>query len=252
MACQGAASVRQMFTDANRIASSRRKASDGICASQQHSSQNPRSDHEPDARGIAHAGDLTHSPAEGWDAHKRVRQAVARRDVRIKYVISQRKIISYYPVGSYPAWAERPYGGSNPHTLHAHTSIRSGTQFENDTSPWWDGSQPGGGDEVTDADIARIAQIIDTKLEPIRADIDDLQVRMVAVFESVGKPYVKGVSIQKALMKGIVDPATGQGAYYEHLDIIQSKTDELIATVGELADALKQHIGHDGGSGDGT
>lgn len=221
MACQGAPSVKQMFTDANKIAPNRKKASDGICASQSHHAQNPSSDHEAGPNGLAHAADLTHDPAGGWDAHARVQQVIARKERRVKYIISNRKIYSYYPVGNYPAWAGRPYHGANPHDKHAHTSTRSGGEFDNDTSPWW-------GEEDELAGLA-----------------DQILAEVQAIKDSVGLRYTGGPTIQKSLVKyadNDTDPATPK-VPEEHLNMISDKLDEMNNVLGELADAMRQMAG---------
>ena len=107
----------------------RSKASDGTIGDTAHSSR--KSDHNPDDRGIVMAFDLTHDPAHGCDAHAEARRVVARRDPRVKYVISNGEISN--PL--IEDWKWRPYSGSNPHTKHAHFSIKRG--WENDTSEWY-------------------------------------------------------------------------------------------------------------------
>lgn len=96
------------------------------------------SDHNPDGRGIVHAADLTHDPASGMDAHGWARWLAERRDPRVKYIISNRRIWQ-------PATGWSGYGGANPHTAHVHVSIRSGSRWENDVSSWFAGflSPPG-------------------------------------------------------------------------------------------------------------
>lgn len=225
MACQGADSVKLLFTEANKIAPNRNKASDGICASQQHHQQNPSSDHEGDPRGIAHAGDLTHDPANDWDAHKRSDQTVARRDRRIKYRISRRRITSYYAVGSYPPWADRPYHGANTHELHAHTSIRGGVEYEKDLRPWWPESE--------EDELAGVGDQILAEVQQLRVDVDALQ-------KSAGALYPGGPSIQKALVKYAPLEEGGPNVPQEHLNIINDRLDELTATLGELADAFRK------------
>lgn len=90
------------------------------------------SDHNPDGRGIVHAADLTHDPARGMDAHGWARWLAERRDPRVKYIISNRRIWQ-------PATGWSGYGGANPHTAHVHVSIRSGSRWENDVSSWFAG-----------------------------------------------------------------------------------------------------------------
>lgn len=219
--------MKALLSQATAKAPQRNKASDGMCASQQHSSQNPRSDHEPDSRGLAHAGDVTHDPAR-FDIHREIREGpVKRRDPRVKYHITNRRIISSYPVGSYPAWAERPYHGANPHDKHGHTSIKSGAQYENDTGPWWTDEE----DELA-GEVGK----------QILAEVQALTKRVETIEDSVGAKYPGGPSIQKALVKYAdvdEDPATPK-IPTEHLNEVSYKLDELIATVGELGDAVRK------------
>lgn len=125
VACAPAPACKAALAQASALWPNRSKASDGICASPKHTSQNPTSDHE-----LGNAVDLTHDPANGCDAHRWARDLAARRDPRVKYIISARQI--WNPAKS-PDW--RPYTGSNPHTTHAHVSIHSVAR--SDTSPWF-------------------------------------------------------------------------------------------------------------------
>lgn len=110
-----------------------------MCASAQHTSLNPDSDHEPnvvvDGVGYATAVDLTDDKAAGCDADWLVEQLRLRQDPRIKYVIAERRMYSSYPARGYPAWTWRPYTGSNPHSKHVHISVLSDWMFS--TLDWW-------------------------------------------------------------------------------------------------------------------
>lgn len=134
MSCRGCDAANAGLSQATALWPNRSTVSDGICASQTHSGQNPNSDHEPDSRGLAHAFDLTHDPAHGCDAHKQAdearKRAKAGQEPRLKYVISNRRIAS-----AESNWEWVPYNGDNPHEHHAHFSIH--TAHENDTSPWY-------------------------------------------------------------------------------------------------------------------
>lgn len=131
MGCTPAAACRAVLLQATARWPGRSKISDGICPSAAHTAANPTSDHE-----LGNAVDLTHDPAHGCDAHAWARQLVARRDSRVKYVISNGAIAASYPAAGKPAWTWRPYDGSNPHTKHAHVSIWSTAR--GDTRPWFD------------------------------------------------------------------------------------------------------------------
>ena len=133
---QVAPAAQSILDQATRLRPQRSKASDGTVGDKAHRLR--VSDHSPDGRGIVHAADLTHDPARGMDAHGWARWLAARNDPRVKYIISNRRIWGFR-VGWYG------YGGENPHTKHVHVSIKTGTRFENDTAPWFDGflSPPG-------------------------------------------------------------------------------------------------------------
>lgn len=230
MACQGAPAVRAILSQASALWPNRNKASDGVCASQQHSSQNPSSDHEPDARGLAHAADLTHDPAHGCDAHAESDRQVKRRDRRIKYRISKRRITSYYAVGSYPPWADRPYHGSNPHDKHAHTSVRR--EYENDTSPWYE--------EVDE--LAGVGEQILAEVQTVAAEVAKVKGEVAEIQAVVGaKTYAPGQTIIKALIsREPVDPDKPDGPTMpkEHLEVVADMLSELLNRQAEMEERL--------------
>lgn len=130
MSCAPAPACKALLAQATARWPGRSRASDGICPSPTHSSQNPTSDHE-----LGNAVDLTHDPAHGCDAHAWARDLVERRDRRVTYIISNKRIVSSLPVGGYAAWTWRNYTGANPHQSHVHVSIKSASR--GDCSPWF-------------------------------------------------------------------------------------------------------------------
>ncbi len=104
----------------------RSKASDGIMGDARH--QRTDSDHN---RGDAI--DLTHDPANGFDAGSLAdafrRQMSSARAGRITYIIFNRRIAS-----AKSGWAWRQYAGDNPHTNHVHISIHHARRGE--VRPW--------------------------------------------------------------------------------------------------------------------
>ena len=110
-------SLVALEAEADRLAPGRRRVSDGSIGDAAHADR--VSDHNPSG-GWVHAIDLTDDPKGGFDAHAHARRVVARKDRRIKYVISNRRI---YGPGSRFGWAGGPYSGANPHTAHAHFSV---------------------------------------------------------------------------------------------------------------------------------
>lgn len=124
-----------MEAEADLIAPRRRRTSDGSIGDHAHAVR--RSDHNPDEEGVTDwvdALDISHDPAGGMDIHAHARTIAARRDPRIDYIISNRRIWSR----TNPTW--RPYNGSNPHTLHAHFSVVDA--LRGDTSPWFNAVPP--------------------------------------------------------------------------------------------------------------
>jgi hypothetical protein len=125
--CVPAPTLVQMLEEATRLWPKRRRTSDGICSSPDHRKQSPGSDHD-----VGNAGDLSHDPANGCDAHHLADLLIKARDPRVKYVISDGRI--WNPSRDKPGvW--RPYAGANPHTLHIHVSIH--THARNSTASWW-------------------------------------------------------------------------------------------------------------------
>lgn len=152
--CRCAPALKKLVAETNARFPGRNKASDGCCASQQHSKQNPTSDHEPDADGEATAQDITHDPLRGVDCNAFVAMLVARRDPRVKYVIWNRTIWRSYDKPGLAAWTPQQYTGANSHTKHCHVSVLR--EKKRDTSDWWRSTQPE--DEVTPADIEAVAK----------------------------------------------------------------------------------------------
>lgn len=113
---------------------SRRKDSDGTIGDAAHASRT--SDHNPwvqDAGvGVVTAMDITHDPAGGVDSYALADLLRQRRDPRIKYVISNRRIFS----SQVNAWEWRPYTGINPHDHHVHVSVLSDKAHYDDTTAW--------------------------------------------------------------------------------------------------------------------
>jgi hypothetical protein len=109
----------------------RSKESDGSVGDTSHSAR--ASDHNPDSSGVVHAIDITHDPKGGFDSYAFADMLLAKQDIRLKYVISNRRIGSG-PAGPSPGmW--RKYSGVNPHDHHCHVSIIAGSMAD-DTRDW--------------------------------------------------------------------------------------------------------------------
>ena len=140
MSCRAAPALDQLRTEINALCPGRSTTSDGACASQKHSQQNPNSDHEPDQDGLACARDFTKDVAAGCDG-RMVDRIIATRDKRLKYVIFNYAIGKSYPWTEkktgihYQAWEWGPYRGPNPHDHHFHVSIHQ--DGKRDTRRWF-------------------------------------------------------------------------------------------------------------------
>ena len=136
-----APSLVAMAVELDRLFPKRSKASDGTIGDQSHA--NRTSDHNPGARNLVHARDVTHDPANGCDCNQLVGALIARQDPRLRYAIWDGQIYRSYPRAAtrtrdyVPAWHPEPYSGLNPHRHHAHFSIHSTVEAEQDTSSWW-------------------------------------------------------------------------------------------------------------------
>ena len=134
MAWRVAKALDTLLVQINGIAPGRSKLSDGSIGDAAHASRS--SDHNPwvkdGAMGVVTARDYTHDPGHGADMHAISEALRSARDPRIKYVIWNRRSFSL----ASPAWAWRPYGGSNPHDKHMHVSVQSSKGSYDSTAPW--------------------------------------------------------------------------------------------------------------------
>lgn len=124
----------QLLRQVNASAPHRSLDSDGSIGDASHQTRD--SDHNPwvkaNGLGIVTARDFTHDPAGGFDAYAFAEALKAANDVRVKYVISQRRIWSR--ARNSEGW--RPYTGSNPHTKHTHVSCTASYPLFDNTAPW--------------------------------------------------------------------------------------------------------------------
>jgi len=153
-----APAAQSLLDQATTLWPNRSRASDGTIGDQAHASR--QSDHNPDSRGIVHAADLTHDPANGCDNNRNAEQV--KDDPRVKYVIWNRRI--WNPSIS-RTW--RPYTGSNPHDHHMHVSVTDAR--ENDTSPWFEEDNALTADDKAYVDAHDLAILIEVK--KLKADL---------------------------------------------------------------------------------
>ncbi len=129
-----APSLKAMIAEANVLAPNRSKVSDGTVGDFRHKAR--ASDHNPDDRGIVHAVDLTNDPPRGWAVHLQLEALRRRRDSRVKYIISNRRIAG--PGTRIGGWEWQTYDGINAHAHHGHVSVWSTGKAENDVgTPWF-------------------------------------------------------------------------------------------------------------------
>lgn len=134
MSWRVANSLTKLRDQVNAAYPNRNKASDGTIGDASH--QAVASDHNPNAEGVVCALDLTHDPANGFDAHATADRLIVNRHPNVKYIISNRRI-----AGSHNGWVWQPYYGSNPHSSHIHVSVGVGADGQSrqpydDTTAW--------------------------------------------------------------------------------------------------------------------
>ena len=111
----------------------RLKGNDGTLGDARHRLR--KSDHNPTSSGMVLARDITHDPRHGCDTYKIAEMLRVNKDPRIKYTISNRKIMSGEEQ-THPAWVWREYDGENPHDHHVHISVRDEPSLYNDPAEW--------------------------------------------------------------------------------------------------------------------
>lgn len=125
------------------------------------------SDHNRDPRGLVHAIDVDAGlgPTANMQAFVDflVKRCKAGDEKRLKYVIYNRRIWS----ASW-GWTRRSYGGTNPHTEHAHFSASYTPAHEQDVAAWRLEEVPVA---LTDADKKWLEQTIDRAVEARVGDV---------------------------------------------------------------------------------
>lgn len=124
----------------------RRRESDGMIGDTRHCGGGAptSSDHCPwvrdDGTGVVTAYDVTHDDRDGMcDADALVEAIRASKDPRVKYIIWNRRIANSSSIQGHPPWTWRPYRGANPHTKHAHISVKptkDGVSGYDSTASW--------------------------------------------------------------------------------------------------------------------
>lgn len=127
MAWRLAKSLEGLRTQINAAVPNRSKVSDGTVGDLAHASR--KSDHNPDAKGVVRALDITHDPLHGVDAGKIAEAIRVSADPRVSYIISNGRIAN-----SGQPW--RVYTGSNKHTQHFHVSVVADDALADHMKPW--------------------------------------------------------------------------------------------------------------------
>lgn len=131
-----AKSLLKLREQVNALSPNRLKISDGTIGDAAHASRS--SDHNPwfkdGSTGIVSGMDITHDPAHGVNSQALADSLVSSRDSRIKYIISNGRIISGSD-GPHP-WVWRKYTGKNPHNHHVHISVKPEKALYDNEAPW--------------------------------------------------------------------------------------------------------------------
>lgn len=166
MAWRLAKSLEKLRSQVNEAAPKRSKASDGTKGDDAHSKR--KSDHNPTARGVVNALDITHDPAHGVDIQRLADTLLASKDKRISYIICNGRIASGTG-GTNPAFTWRKYTGANKHNKHVHISVKDAVG--DDTKPWGIAAAFAGAKKPVKVTPLPTAPIADkpVKLEPVTA-----------------------------------------------------------------------------------
>lgn len=204
MACRTARSLSTLRAEIREQFPQRDEASDGGCASADHSARAPNSRHEPNSAGVATAFDYDedlHGVGRPAAEMERIVQHVVQLgrdgDPRLDdgHVIYEKRIWS-----AQRGWIERVYTGPNEHKQHAHIACSSNPAHYDATAPWGIAAlfANQGDDMFTDADRATLNACNDRAAQLVAVahrDIDTL------------KPL-----IEQVLQEVKDDPGSGTGA----------------------------------------
>ena len=134
MAWRVAKALEKMREQVNAQYPNRSKRTDGTIGDAAHRSR--ASDHNPHISdsgvGVVSALDITHDPANGVDTYALAEHLRLKKDARVKYVISNKRIFS----STTSPWTWRKYSGSNPHSAHMHVSVKATKSHYDDTRAW--------------------------------------------------------------------------------------------------------------------
>ena len=117
-----------------------RHAADGTLGNKTHRAS--ASDHNPDSDGTVRALDIGEVVED--DAMTVAEAIRESKDIRVKYVIHEARMYSFYWKDGYPPFTWRPYKGANLHWNHVHISTRP--SYDTHRADWAIGQK--GGDEL--------------------------------------------------------------------------------------------------------
>ncbi|MCG7927704.1 MAG: hypothetical protein JAY67_19465 [Candidatus Thiodiazotropha taylori] len=137
-----AKALTKLKSQINEAHPGRNKAKDGEigdashCPGQNHTGN---SDHclniVDGAKRVVTASDVTNDPAK-CDVGVIVEAIRSDKDARIKYIIWNKRICNSSKIGSAEPWEWRDYDGTDPHTGHAHFSVKSTKSKFDDEADW--------------------------------------------------------------------------------------------------------------------
>lgn len=164
----------------------RARGSDGSIGNREHQSRT--SDHNPDSNGVVRALDITDDP-DHFDPDDFAEVLIARRDPRIKYLISDGRVCTSYDSTKGPAWTWRPYTGSNGHFAHVHISTLPAA--DNDRSTWF----PSAPTPIREDDemVDHFKVVTDLYIECGRKPGTELRARYEWALELEGKPKAEAI-----------------------------------------------------------
>lgn len=132
-----AKSLVTLIDDIDQKVPSRDTHNDGTIGDAAHQKKGKASDHNPNltqgGKGIVTAMDVTHDPADGFDAGAFAEQLRLAQDPRIKYVIFDGRIFS--STVSPWTWRNRDKGPGD-HSEHVHISVVDDPALFDDTRAW--------------------------------------------------------------------------------------------------------------------
>lgn len=145
-------SLTTLRNQVNAACPNRSKVSDGTIGDAAHAAS--ASDHNPNRNGVVCALDLTHDPANGFDAHALAEHLRQNRHPNLRYVISNARIAGY--------WNNWQWEASSGHYQHCHISVGThwvtdGQTYDNyDSTQAWNINKEEDMAEKVNLDTARI------------------------------------------------------------------------------------------------